>query len=159
MRMRTFLLLAPALVALACSPAVSPNAFLTKAIQGDNSEMRLGAIAASKGGSAVAEYGRMLVADHTKARADAVAVATRYGVTPPTEVLPEASKEQDKLAGLTGTAFDREFVSYMLDDHKSDISDFMKEIDDSSTPADVRKLAQDTLPHLRTHLDMAKRLT
>ncbi|QBM76607.1 DUF4142 domain-containing protein [Sphingomonas sp. AAP5] len=120
--------------------------------------MTLGALAASKGGSAVADYGRALVTGHTKGRADAVAVAQHYGLTPPTDVLPEASKEEAKLKGLSGVDFDKEFVSYMIGDHESDISDFKKEAE-SDAPADVKMLATNTLPVLQKHLDMAKRLT
>ena len=35
-------------------------------------------------------------------------------------------KERQKLAGLSGPAFDREFARYMVKDHKDDISDFSK---------------------------------
>lgn len=145
-------------LAAGCSQPLTPKAFLTKAIRGDNSEMTLGALAVSKGGSAVADYGRALVADHTKAKAAATAVAARYGLTPPSDLLPEASKERTKLDALSGAAFDKEFVSYMIDDHKGDISDFTKEAG-SDAPADVKGLATDTLPDLQKHLDMAKRLT
>ncbi len=120
--------------------------------------MTLGAMAASKGGSAVAVYGRALVADHTKAKAAGTPVAARYGLAPPSGLLPEASKERTKLQDLSGTAFDKEFVSYMIDDHPGDISDFKKEAG-SDAPVDVKTLATDTLPDRQKHLDMAKRLT
>ncbi|CAN5346664.1 DUF4142 domain-containing protein [soil metagenome] len=150
--------LIPLLGASACSKTLKPDEFLAKAIRGDNSEMQLGALAAKMGGSAVAEYGRSLEADHTKARAAAVAVAAQHHVIPPTDLLPEADKEQQKLKALSGADFDKEFVSYMISDHKGDISDFRKEAE-SDAPADVKKLATDTLPALQNHLDMAKRLT
>ena len=148
--------LVPLALAAGCARAPTPNEFLTKAIQGDNSEMMLGALAATKGGPAVAEYGRTLETDHTRARAAAVAVAAHYGMTPPTDMLPEARKEQTKLEGLSGSDFNKEFASYMVKDHESDIADFEKEAS-SDAPADVRKLAQDALPDLRKHLAMAKR--
>lgn len=144
-------------LATGCSKPLSPSEFLTKAIQGDNSEMKLGALAATKGGSAVAGYGRSLLADHTKARAAAAEVASRHGVVPPTDLLPEASKERAKLDGLSGNDFDKEFANYMVKDHKEDISDFTKEAD-SDAPSDVKKLAQDALPDLRKHLAMAQAL-
>ncbi|MBP2278334.1 DUF4142 domain-containing protein [Sphingomonas sp. PL20] len=158
MRAKLSAFLFPLLLATGCSRPLAPDAFLAKAIQGDNSEMTLGAIAASKGGSAVADYGRALVADHTKARSKATAIAAHYGLTPPSDLLPEASKERTKLQGLSGAAFDKEFVSYMIDDHKGDISDFTKEAK-SDAPSDVKALARDALPDLQKHLDMAKRLT
>lgn len=68
---------------------------------------------------------------------------------------PEADAEQHKLAGLHGQAFDREFVQYMVHDHQDDISDFQGE-STSGDPAEVRKLAQRTLPVLRKHLQTAR---
>ena len=157
--MRTSVMVLSALVlATGCSKAMKPDKFLTTAIRGDNSETRLGAIAAGKGGSAVAEYGRTLESDHIKARADAVPLADKYGVQPPTEMMPEAAKEERKLAGLTGNDFDKEFVSYMVKDHEGDISDFQKEADGDG-PTDVKALARAMIPVLQKHLDMAKRLT
>lgn len=158
--MRAYAVLALSLVALtsACSKSPGPQEFLTKAIQGDNSEIRLGALATAKGGSAVQAYGRTLVADHTKARADALPLARKYGVQPPEDMIPAAQKEQAKLVKLNGTEFDKEFVSYMVKDHKEDISDFQKEAD-SKASEDVRALARSTVPHLQMHLDLAKRLT
>ncbi|MEO5868044.1 MAG: DUF4142 domain-containing protein [Sphingomonas sp.] len=158
MRHKMIVLLLPLVAVAGCAKPLSPTEFLTKAIRGDNSEMTLGALAAVKGGTAVADYGHALEADHTKARAAAVALATHYGMTPPTDLLPEANEEQKKLQGLSGNDFDKEFVSYMVKDHEGDISDFTKEAE-SSAPDDVKKLAKDALPDLQKHLDMAKRLT
>ena len=157
MRPLSFLILFPLVLSAGCSKALSPDDFLTKALEGDNSEISLGTLAAQKGGAAVAAYGRSLVADHTKARAAAVAVALRNGVSDTTSLLPEASKERAKLDGLSGGDFDKEFASYMVQDHKEDIADFTKEAQ-SSAPADIRKMAQDTLPDLRKHLAMAQSL-
>jgi putative membrane protein len=157
MRRISVMVFVPLALTAGCSKPLDPKEFLTKAIQGDNSEMTLGGLAAIKGGPAVSEYGRTLVADHTKAKASAAAVASRNGVEPPSDMLPEASKERTKLDGLSGKDFDKEFASYMVKDHKEDISDFEKEAA-SNAPADVKKLAQDTLPDLRKHLEMAQRL-
>ena len=56
--------------------AAADKAFLKKAMEGDNSEIHLGQIAAQKGASAgVRDFGQMLVSDHTKGKADALPVA------------------------------------------------------------------------------------
>ena len=157
MRAPALALLIPVFAAAACAKAPTPAEFLTKAIQGDNSKIRLGALAASKGGPAVAAFGRTLVTDHSDARAAAVAVAVHYGMTPPTDISDKAHDEQRKLERLSGNDFDKEFVAYMIADHRSDIDDFNKEVA-SNPPADVRKLATDTLPHLQQHLGMAQRM-
>jgi putative membrane protein len=132
--------------------------FLKKAIQGDNSEMRLGALAAQKGASAgLRDFGRTLQTDHAKAKQDAVAVARTVGMAPPSDMTPEASAEYGKLKGLSGAAFDHEFASYMVKDHKKDIADFESQA--KSGDARTATLAKQTLPSLRKHLTMAERLS
>jgi len=157
MRLMMFAILAPGLLLSACSKAPTTNEFLTKAIRGDNSEMRLGTLAATKGGPAVAAYGHTLEADHSKAREAAIALAGHYGITPPSDILPAAEDEERKLEKLGGIDFDKEFTRYMVKDHEEDIADFKKEAE-SDAPADVRRLALSALPDLQKHLDMAKGL-
>ena len=137
--------------------AASDKAFLTKAMQGDNSEMKLGGLAEQKGSSAgVRQFGQMLHADHAKAKSDVAPVARAHGVALSDEMAPEAKAEAVKLDGLSGSAFDREFASYMVDDHRKDIADFQKQaaIGDRSTAS----LARAQLPTLRKHLKTAEQL-
>jgi putative membrane protein len=130
--------------------------FLTKAIKGDNSETKLGALAASRGHSrAVRDFGAMLARDHRKAKAQAEPVAVRHHVRVPAAMADEAKDEYAKLQGMRGAAFDREFARYMVDDHHKDIADFEAETN-SRDPADVRALARQTLPALRKHLATAR---
>ena len=154
---RTLATLACVAAAAMSVPAFADTSdFLTKAIKGDNSESRLGALAARMGHSAeVREFGAMLVRDHDKARRQAVPVAERRRVPVPTAVAQEARAEYVKLQGMRGAAFDREFGRYMVEDHRKDIADFEKEAA-SRDPADVRALARQTLPALRRHLAAAR---
>jgi len=63
-----------------------------------------------------------------------------------------------KLANLTGADFDRQFVKMQVRDHEKDIKEFEKAANDSKMSSEVRNLAQQTLPTLREHLQMAKSL-
>ena len=137
--------------------AASDQGFLRKALKGDNSEITLGQLAATGGGSpGVRRFGRMLVEDHSAAKRNALPVAAAHGVRDTGEIAPEARKEEGKLRGLHGAAFDREFAGYMIDDHRKDIADFEKQVrtGDQAT----RRLARETLPALRRHLQMARDL-
>ena len=138
--------------------AAGDKAFLKKAVEGDNSEMRLGQMAEQGGSSrGVREFGHMLNTDHAKAKADALPVASAHGLAPTDDMAPEAREEAGRLKGLSGTTFDREFASYMVKDHKKDIADFEKQarVGDQSTA----RLARTTLPVLHRHMAMAERLT
>ena len=131
--------------------------FLKNAIMGDNSEIKLGGLAAHKAGSAaVRAYGRTLVKDHTKAEAQATRVAAQIGVNPPSRALLKADAEYLKLRLLSGDSFDREFVNYMVNDHKQDIRDFSGMAGRHSGP--VSRLAAMQLPTLHKHLDIARQL-
>ena len=153
----SWLIAGAAAITIGSAPAFADTAdFLTKAIKGDNSETKLGMLAASRGRSAkVRDFGRMLARDHSKARREAVPVAARHRVAAPNAMADEARAEFAKLQHLRGAAFDREFAHYMVDDHRKDIADFEKEAN-GNDPADVRALARRTLPALRRHLATAR---
>ena len=151
------LLFTAALLASSAAGAAPAAKFLHDAIQGDNSEMRLGSLIAARGQSAdVRSYGRTLARDHSAARGQAVAVARQMHVGVPTSMMAEARAEYAKLQRLRGRSFDREVRRYMTDDHKKDISDFR----DQARSGDRRTaaLARQQLPTLRKHLRMAESL-
>src|SRR3982751_4722067 len=132
--------LAFAATAATAAPArtAEDKAFLKKAMEGDNSEMHLGAIAEKKGASAgVRDFGRTLSTDHAKALGEVEPVARAHGMAPSKEMAPEAKAEAAKLGHLSGAAFDREFAEYMVKDHKKDIAEFEKQtrVGDASTAA------------------------
>jgi putative membrane protein len=150
------ILLAAALAPVAAR-ADSPREFLSQALQGDNSEIMLGNLAADRARDpGVRDFGRTLVSDHSKARGEVLDVGRRFGIRPTREVAPEAREERDRLTGLRGRDFDREFVRYMIDDHRKDIGDFRDEAREHHGP--VSDLAERQLPTLREHLRIAMSL-
>jgi putative membrane protein len=155
MRLAAASLFALAAMALPAG-AATPAHFLHDAIQGDNSEMTLGAMAADRGASmGVRQFGRQLQRDHADARRDAVGVARSLGVSVPADMTPEARSERIRLQRLSGRAFDREFARYMVQDHRMDIAKFEQQAAGRGAAA---ALAQRTLPTLRSHLRMAMAL-
>jgi putative membrane protein len=137
--------------------ADSPREFLDHALRGDNSEIMLGNLAADRARDpAVRDFGRTLVSDHSKARSEVLDVGRRYGIRPTREMAPEAREERDRLMGMRGRDFDREFVRYMIDDHRKDIGDFRDEAREHH--GSVSDLAGRQLPTLREHLRLAMSL-
>lgn len=140
----------------AASPSPEVKEFITDAIQGDLSEVKLGALAEKNGGAArVRDFGKTLVIDHTQAEQQAKATAQQVGVTPPAQPTAAAQSEYDKLSKLNGAAFDREFVGYMVKDHQDDIRKFTAEANESGPTS---TLAEEQLPTLRKHLQTAQGL-
>lgn len=132
--------------------------FLTEAMQGDNSEVKLGQLAADQGSAkGVRDYGKMLVDDHGAHKAKLTTLATSMGVAVSDDAMPEANLEYDKLMGLKGADFDKEFVNYMANDHQKDIDKYKAEAG-SKDPQPVIDMVNQTLPTLQKHLDTAKSL-
>lgn len=155
---RPFLLPLTLAAALAAGAALAQPAedFLQKAIQGDTSEIMLGRLAIQHGATpAVRNFGQMLVHDHTQAQAEAQALAQRLSISAPTSPTNAAEAERLKLAGLSGRAFDREFVRWMIADHQHDIAEFQRE---AAQGGQVGELAQQSLPILQKHLKTAESL-
>ena len=151
------LTLTASLALAASEPSPSSRQFLSTAVQGDVSEVELGKLAEQNGGSqGVRDFGKTLVADHSKAKDEAESTAKSIGLTPPEQPTPEAQKEYDKLKGLKGVEFDREFVRFMVEDHKKDIAKFKREARAKNGPTSA--LAERQLPVLEKHLRMADEL-
>ena len=132
--------------------------FLNHAIQGDIAEIQLGKLAQTNASdSGVKDFGKTLVDDHTAAQQKAESVAQAKGITPPTEPPKDAQKEYDNLSKVSGRQFDKEFVDYMVKDHKKDIKAFQTEAK-RNRDGEVAQLAQNDLPDLQKHLSMAESL-
>jgi putative membrane protein len=70
----------------------------------------------------------------------------------------ETLKDQEntnKMMGLSGDAFDREYMNMMVKDHEKAVKDFEKVSTKAKDP-DVRAFAAKTLPTLREHLQQAR---
>jgi putative membrane protein len=156
---KSFLYLLLGAVALAPTAALAdgPRDFLQQALQGDNSEIMLGRMAADRARSPdVRDFAKSLVSDHSEARDDVLRVGRGMGIRPSRDIAPEAREERDRLSGMDGREFDREFVRYMVDDHRKDVAAFGDEAREHHGP--VSDLARRQLPTLQKHLDMAEGL-
>lgn len=154
---RSFLLAGAFAAAMGWSSAAQaddPREFLRNAQQADNSEIMLGRMAAQQARSpAVRDFGSRLVSDHRQARDEVRELGRRFGLRPNRDIAPEAQDERERLADLRGREFDREFIRYMVDDHRKDMREFRDEARENHGP--VSELAARQLPTLREHLRMA----
>jgi len=92
---------------------------------------------------------------------------TGTGMPPGTSGRAEASNARlsaadrrhlDRLQGLSGAEFDREFMKQMVSDHKAAVADFQRAASTASDP-EIKTFAQRTLPGLQEHLQMARSLS
>jgi putative membrane protein len=139
------------------SLAADDSTFLQDAIQGSLAEVQMGQLAQQNGSSEdVKAFGQALVSDHTSSMDQASALAQSMNVEVPTEPKPEAQQEYEKLQALQGAEFDKEFAEHMVMDHQKEIDKFEEQSQAGSE--EVAQFAQQTLPVLNTHLDLAKKI-
>jgi putative membrane protein len=130
--------------------------FVEKAADGGKAEVMLGELAQKQASDEqVKQFGNRMVKDHGKANDELARLASAKGISLPTTVGREHRAHADKLAKLSGAAFDRAYMKHMVDDHKKDISEFEKQAK-SGKDAELKAFAERTLPTLREHLKLAQ---
>ena len=122
-------------------------------------EIEGGQMAAAKGTQpAVRAFGTMLVAQHRAAYGELQAVARANGITLPINVEADKRSKLDRLAQLTGTAFDREFVRVVgIADHEAAVARFTAVGRDARDPS-LKAWIDKELPALQAHLQEARQL-
>ena len=168
----TAMLLTAVLATAACSspsglsettgPAASLSAtdrtFISQAAYGSLSEVALGELAQEQAGSpAVRDFGRMMVAEHTKMNEDLIAIASAKGVTPPSAPDPGRQAVSAQLGELRGEQFDRQYVQQQLADHETTLTLFQGEAASGQDPA-LRAFASRYTPVVREHIAMLRQL-
>ena len=131
-------------------------AFVKEAAIGGMAEVELGNLAKERGSSSdVKQFGDRMVTDHSKANDELKQWAQQKNITLPTELDAKHKATRDKLAKLSGDAFDKAYMHEMLTDHREDVSAFKRE-STSAKDADLKAWAGKTLPTLQEHLKLAQ---
>jgi putative membrane protein len=137
--------------------AASPDAaFAKEAAIGGMAEVELGNLAKEKASSSdVKQFADRMVTDHSRANDDLKQWAQQKNVTLPTEVDAKHRATRDRLAKLSGDAFDKAYMRDMLADHRQDVAAFQRE-SKMGKDADLKAWAGKTLPTLQEHLKQAQ---
>jgi putative membrane protein len=134
--------------------SASDSKFIKEAAVGGMEEVQLGQLAAQKATDPdVKNFGQKMVDDHSKANDQLKQLASQKGVTVASTLPPSKQKDVDQLSKLSGAAFDKKYVSMMVQDHKKDVAEFKKE-STKAKDTDVKSFASTTLPTLQDHLKM-----
>src|ERR1700761_4972689 len=105
--------------------------FLATAAQSDQNEIGLSKLAEQKASNpAVKAFARRMVAEHEKMTASMKPFAESWGVTPPSGFDDDHQKEFDKLQGMSGSDFDKEYMDQMVNDHSKALDAFTSEAKD-----------------------------
>jgi putative membrane protein len=130
--------------------------FVKEASEGGMAEVELGQLAQEKGQSqAVKDFGSRMVMDHSKANDELKSIAVQDNTPVSTSLSVSDKTLKVKLEALSGSAFDKAYMSAMVKDHQDDIAAFQKEANTGVDPK-IRNFASKTLPTLQKHLAMAQ---
>jgi putative membrane protein len=127
-----------------------------EARKGGMAEVELGRLAAQIAQSdAVKQFAQRMITDHGKSNDELTSLARSKKVTLPSDVGATHKATKDRLAGLSGAAFDRAYMQEMVADHQKDVNAFRAESESGKDP-EVKAWAAKTLPTLQSHLQMAQ---
>jgi putative membrane protein len=136
--------------------AAKDKAFAKDAALGGMAEVELGTLAKEKASSPdVKKFGERMVTDHTKANDELKKWATEKNLTLPSELDAKDKATHDRLAKLSGDAFDKAYMADMVSDHVKDVSEFKKQSTGAKDP-DLKAFVTKTLPTLEDHLKEAR---
>jgi putative membrane protein len=136
--------------------AVPDQAFVMDAAKGGMAEVELGKLAVDKASNPdVKKFGQRMMDDHSKGNDELKATASRKNMTLPAGPDAKQKAMYDRLAKLSGAAFDRAYMQAMVADHVTDVAAFKREAQTGKDP-EIKAFAAKTLPTLEDHLKMAR---
>jgi putative membrane protein len=130
--------------------------FARKAAEGGLKEVRLGELAQQQAESEeVQQFGQRMVEDHGQANEQLKQIAEQKGIELPQELPDDAQQLHDELQQKSGAEFDQAYMDEMVSDHEEDVETFEDYVESAQDP-DLRNFAEQTLPTLREHLELAR---
>ena len=131
--------------------------FVQAAIKGNQMEVDLAEMAEGRSeNKAVDEFAEHLERDHSNALDELRRLADKADIKMTDEPAAEKASMTNQLEAAKGNAFDREYVSMMVDAHKKNIAKF--ESMQSTATGELKAFIDKTLPVMREHLQKAEAL-
>jgi putative membrane protein len=130
--------------------------FAQEAAAGGLKEVTLGELAQEKAKSEqVEQFGQRMVQDHGQANEKLMAIAEQKGIELPQDLPEDAQQKYEELQQLSDAEFDEAYMDEIIKDHEKDVEAFEQQAQSGEDP-DLRAFAEETLPTLREHLELAK---
>ena len=121
-------------------------------------EVNISKLAAQKSSSNdVKKLGQKMVDDRSTIDADLKQVADELGVPTPTKLSKADQDEFDKLSALSGTDFDKEYLTYMLKTHRKDLHEF-RTAEAQTTDPELKDAVATLSPVVVGHLYLVNKL-
>jgi putative membrane protein len=140
---------------------ISPSTqdFVTEAANSDMLEIESSKLASTKNDTKDKSFADQMVKDHTEttAKVKALVASGKVKAALPSQMASSYQSKLDKLKGLNGDDFRKEYESMQVSAHKDAVSLFER-YGKGGDNADLKAFANDTLPTLKHHLEMAQAL-
>jgi putative membrane protein len=136
-------------------PSDSDKTFLAFAAQADQNEIAVSQVAEQKATNPdVKAFAQKMVREHKQMTASMKPFAQKWGITPPMGPDADHQKEIDKLKGMSGADFDKEYMDAMVSDHTAALDKFNTEVNDTKDPA-FKKAVTEGKNKVAAHKNMA----
>jgi putative membrane protein len=130
--------------------------FAKEAAAGGLKEVALGELAQEQAKSEEVErFGQRMVQDHGQANQKLMAIVEQKDIQLPQELPEDAQQKYQELQQLSDAEFDEAYMDEMVKDHEKDVALFEQQAQSGEDP-DLRAFAEETLPTLREHLELAR---
>lgn len=137
--------------------AAGSSDFVDEAAQGGINEVESAKLALEKSTATdVKAFAQQMVDDHTKVNQELMSLAHKLDIKVPDEASLTA-RAKKMILEMRDESFDQAYIDSQVEAHEKTVALFEKE-SQSKDDAQLKAFAQSTLPQLRMHLDMAKRL-
>jgi putative membrane protein len=137
------------------APHADDKQFMMSAAHSDQNEIQQSKMALAKGVTGMAkEMANKMIADHTKSTADLKQIASKQGVTLPTDMDAEHKAMAPAMEKLSGKAFEQKYISQMVIDHQKTANTMAAHQKMTKDPA-LQGFITKTLPVVESHLQMA----
>lgn len=129
--------------------------FVNEAATSDLFEIKSSQLAAERTKGDVQSFANQMVTDHTKTTSELKGMAPQLEVPLPAEMTNSQQSMLDKLNGLQGDDFAKQYMDDQVSAHKEAVSLFQR-YGKSGADDKLKAWADKTLPTLQHHLDMAQ---
>ena len=148
----------PTTTTSAAAQGVADTAFVREVRTDNLLEIRAGTLAAKRStNAAVKQFAQRMVSDHTTMGNEWTSLASRLRLGTTSALNAGQQQLLSRLSTVSAADFDREYMSYSVQDHQTNIATFQR-LGPSAQSTEVRALAAKGLPILEQHLTMAQQV-
>ncbi|HUQ83898.1 MAG TPA: DUF4142 domain-containing protein [Gemmatimonadaceae bacterium] len=152
----------PPAPAPAAAPAITDAQIAHIVVTANAIDSSAGVLAKAKGTSkGVKDFGQTMIADHGGVNKQAVALATKLGVSPEENDVSRSLKSGAdanvaNLNSLSGAAFDKAYIDHEVEYHQAVLDALDKTIVPNAQNPELKALLEKARPAFVAHLDRAK---